>query len=75
MIEQIVGVWYGRLMDEDILPLDKTKEALSSIFVINHDYCHNYGWISSVMGNFPHRVDRFRAGFLLGEEQWHIGKV
>ena len=59
MIDQIQAIWFGRLFDEDILPSDKTSEALSTIYQINRDYCHNLGWISSVMGSFPHRIDRF----------------
>ena len=62
MIEQIVGVWYGRLIDEDILPLEKTRSALNSIYKINCDYHRKLGWITAVMGNPPYRIDRFGAG-------------
>jgi uncharacterized protein (DUF608 family)/uncharacterized protein YycO len=53
MIEQIVGVWHGKTMDQEILPLFTINKALKSIFNINRDYHHNLGWITSVMGNSP----------------------
>jgi hypothetical protein len=59
MIEQIVGIWRGKLLDEDILPVAKTKTALKSIYEINQDHDQNLGWITSVMGNQPYSIDRF----------------
>jgi len=62
MIEQIVGVWHGRTMGQEILPLSKTNTALNSIFKINRDHHHNLGWITSVMGKGPfYIIDRFGA--------------
>lgn len=63
MIEQIIGAWYGRLMNEDILPLEKTKTALYSIYKINRDYYNKCGWINAVMGNPPYFIDRFGTYF------------
>jgi uncharacterized protein (DUF608 family) len=59
MIAQILGIWFGRLFNEDILPLEKTNESLSTIYDINYDYCNNLGWITSVYGKHPHFIDRF----------------
>ena len=59
MIEQIYGVWHGRLMDIDILPISLTKTALNSIYKINYDYSKDRGWINGVMGNPPYIIDRF----------------
>ena len=63
MIEQIIGAWHGRLIDEDILPLEKTKTALNSVYNINCDHDHGYGWINAVMGNPPCFIDRFGTYF------------
>jgi len=60
MIEQIVGVWHGKTMDQEILPIYKVNNALKSIFNVNKDYHHNLGWITSVMGNNPfYFIDKF----------------
>ncbi|MCK4365589.1 MAG: hypothetical protein KAW45_06035 [Thermoplasmatales archaeon] len=77
-IKQIIGTWYGRLMDDDILPLGKTKTALNSIYEINRDYHHKLGWITSVMGNPPYRIDRFATSLNNGpnsigqKNQWTL---
>jgi len=63
MVEQIIGTWYGRLIDEDILPLAKTKTALKSIYKINRDYQNEFGWVTAVMGNPPYFIDRFGTYF------------
>ena len=69
MIEQIIGAWHGRLIDKDILPLGKTKTALLSIYIINRDYYRELGWITSVMGNPPYRIDRFATSFFNNPNQ------
>jgi uncharacterized protein (DUF608 family)/uncharacterized protein YycO len=60
MIEQILGVWHGKAMNQDILPITKIKTALNSIYNINRDYNNNLGWITAIMGGGPpYFIDRF----------------
>lgn len=61
MVEQIIGAWYAGLIDEEILPMIMTKKAFESIYKINFDYHHGYGWINGVIGKKPYIIDRFNT--------------
>jgi uncharacterized protein (DUF608 family) len=54
-IRQII--FNSALINEEILPSEKMKLALKTIYDINYDYNHEKGWITAVYGNYRHSID------------------